>query len=231
MKQAARSCGLSGVGLNGWLSVDFKHGFDVEDVEIVNFLFGVPERSWRNSFELSHAACCRCIRLAYWSRPGYFDEKDQAEQEAMCGRPEILVGSDSPVLGQIAAVLQRGDGAGFKPLEYRRLEELAKLLGVANALTAYEYLRDGETHGIKGWKKFVEVPAEAIDAEKQKALALRREKNRLRRQGLLLVEQNPRKPPNDHRVSFIVGGNMLSRMGGAQRIISTAPSAHPLRLA
>lgn len=47
------------------------------------------------------------------------------------------------------------------------LREFAKVLNIPNALTAYEYLKQGETEGVKNWKRFIHVPEIFKDATTQ----------------------------------------------------------------
>jgi hypothetical protein len=35
--------------------------------------------------------------------------------------------------------------------------EFAEVFGISNVVTSYEYLKSGETDGIKEWEKFVEI--------------------------------------------------------------------------
>ena len=73
-----------------------------------------------------------------------------------------------------------------------QLEKFARLLNIANAATAYEYMKEGDTDGLTGWKKFEELPADEIVAEKCAAAKRRKEitalKKRLKSLGLLLAE-------------------------------------------
>jgi hypothetical protein len=73
------------------------------------------------------------------------------------------------------------------------LERFAKLLGLANALTAYEYVRAGETTGLRRVREFEEVPEDEAVAElvakldRRKANAAARK--RLRTSSVLLYEE------------------------------------------
>ena len=44
-------------------------------------------------------------------------------------------------------------------------EQFAGLLNLPNAMTAYEYLQDGERDGIEKWKQFIHVPDLAPERE------------------------------------------------------------------
>jgi hypothetical protein len=127
---------------------------------------------------------------SYWSAPGYFGEDQREEQEAMGGRPEVF----GPLLRkgpQPMRELLRRDREQFA-VEMERLEKFARLLDIPNAVTSYDYLKQGETEGIRGWKQFEELPAEEIDKEKRAAQEKRKLLNALKRQlksaGLLLTE-------------------------------------------
>jgi hypothetical protein len=141
---------------------------------------------------------------AYWSRPGYFGEQQRQEEEAMIGRPEVY---GNLLRGGIDAVreLLRRDRRVFS-IEQKRLGQFARLLNIANAVTSYEYLNEGETEEIKGWKNFEELPADVIAKEKKEALDEHRLRTALKEQaraqavsaGTLLAEV-----VRDHGTSFV----------------------------
>ncbi|HET6247572.1 MAG TPA: hypothetical protein VFE47_07745 [Tepidisphaeraceae bacterium] len=127
---------------------------------------------------------------AYWSRPGFFNEDDRAEQLQMTGDPQafgdLLEGREKTMLDLVS---RRRIDITF---ESARLQEFASLLGIHNGVTSYEYLKAGERAGIEQWELFSEVPAEAVAAEqaalraKRQQIALRKEQ--LRDNGLLLSD-------------------------------------------
>jgi WD40 repeat protein len=86
--------------------------------------------------------------------------------------------------------------------EMERFDKFAALLGLPNAVTAYEYLQGGERDGIKHWGKFVHVPdlTAEKDAKRAAAAKVRSEMKRLLREGILLVDQVGEKTA--HRDSF-----------------------------
>lgn len=128
---------------------------------------------------------------SYWSQPGYFGEEQRAEQEAMAGRAEVFAHLLGDGVGRLRGLLERKEGKFT--FEVERLEQFAKLLGISNAVTAYDYLKSGETEGIRKWKQFVEVPDDEIQAEKaaarEKKKRIKAEKKRLEGEGLLLYEE------------------------------------------
>lgn len=136
---------------------------------------------------------------SFWSAPGYFGEENRAAEERMAGNPEAF----RPILGDrtdgLATLLSRDDEAS-PTFEYERLEKFAKLLKIPNAVTAYEYLQEGERDGIRGWRSFEEVPASAKDAERaerrREADQLKAERRRLIADGaLLLVDERKEGAP------------------------------------
>ena len=148
---------------------------------------------------------------SFWSVPGYFGELNGADQEAMAGNVEAfrpLVGKQT---SRLEALLARGEQQELCAAE--QLVEFAKMLKISNALTAYEYLKDGETDEIKKWKQFVEVPAEEVAAAKQTARQLRQEvesaRKRLKADGLLLLRDERKYPNQPHGCAigngFLVG--------------------------
>jgi hypothetical protein len=51
------------------------------------------------------------------------------------------------------------------PFASSQLEELQERTGIRNLTTAYEYLKEGETEGVQGWRQFREVPAQRVKAD------------------------------------------------------------------
>jgi hypothetical protein len=124
---------------------------------------------------------------SYCSVPGYFGEEDQAEQEAMTGNPTVLsqfVGGDP---AKLAEVLARD---GEHPLAQMQLDELGRITGVPNLTHAYEYLKEEETQGVRGWSRFKEIPADRVQSKAQQTRALKKqladERKRLQQEGQLL---------------------------------------------
>jgi|GEM_PF-3020478 len=126
----------------------------------------------------------------YWSCPGYFGEEERAEQEAAAGQPEVLSRMFGGDERELREVLRRDQPVTF---EHERLTRLAEMLGIENAVTAYEYLQWGERDGIRGWKQFEELPLAALANEKSAKQERRKqftaERKRLEKAGLLLAEK------------------------------------------
>ena len=126
---------------------------------------------------------------SFWSVPGYFSEENRREQDAMEGDAEQFRSIIGDQIDRLAALLTRGEEQELSATE--QLDEFAKALKVSNALSAYEYLKDGETEEIKKWKQFEEVPADQIAAAKQTARQLRKEvetaRKQLKAEGALLL--------------------------------------------
>jgi hypothetical protein len=73
--------------------------------------------------------------------------------------------------------------------EMERLEKFSLLVGLPNAVSAYEYLQAGERDGIKSWKQFIHVPdltAERNSKRSAKAKA-KAEMKQLAKDGLLVL--------------------------------------------
>jgi hypothetical protein len=123
-----------------------------------------------------------------WSMPGYFGEENRESEEAMRGEPEAFRHIVGDAVKKLPALLDREEQPTFAN---ESLEAFAKVLNIGNAVTAYEYLKEEEGgDGIKGWRKFQEVPEAAVDAEaqakKQARGAATRERKGLAGAGLLL---------------------------------------------
>jgi hypothetical protein len=137
----------------------------------------------------------------YNSCPDYFDGfGDEGDLEAEFGegavesggRPEVfrhLLKNDSD-LAELEALLSP-ERAGSVLFASDLLERFAGLVGLANAATAYEYLMQDETDSTEGWDQFIHVPDLSAEKAKKRAAedSLAAAKQRLREQGLLLLEQ------------------------------------------
>lgn len=117
---------------------------------------------------------------SFWSKPGYFGEEELHKQEEMTGRADLLAQMAPAKERELRELLKR-DGDGFA-FEFGRLEQIAKILGIANAVSAYEYLKGGETTRIEGWKQFVELPKEEVAREENQRRSERRRVDGLIRQ-------------------------------------------------
>lgn len=104
---------------------------------------------------------------SYWSAPGYFGDENREAEEKMVGNPEAFRPLINDRVGRLGALLARDDS---KPaFESERLGEFAKLLRISNAVQAYEYLKEEDRGGVKGWRQFEEIPAARVDLEKSNA--------------------------------------------------------------
>lgn len=168
--KVARAAGircLIGPELNGWVGVYGQHhGQDqsfgaalaeelggyvihmlVHDDDVMAYWL------WRDGKQID----------SYFSAPGYFDEADRVEQEGMSGNPaafEPLAGASASALSEI---LERWERA--ITFEMDRLDRVAQVLGIRNAVTSYEYLKSGEVDDIVRAGDFVEAPADLVEAD------------------------------------------------------------------
>jgi hypothetical protein len=130
---------------------------------------------WRN----------RKLADAYCSNPGALVEENRQEEEKRRGDPDQF----RPIIGdhanRLAALLNRDEQYTF---ESERLTKLAKVLGISNAVTAYEYLIDGERAGIKGWRKFEAIPVKLQESTLKRATA-GAIRSTLRQAGVLLYSE------------------------------------------
>jgi hypothetical protein len=131
----------------------------------------------------------------YSSDPENFETVSASEHEHLKAKPELfdeLVNSPEE-FAALSQLLDRGSTAPKFDFEENRLEKFASLLGIRNTLTSYEYLTEGERDGVKNWKKFIHIPDQSGEkaAKRVAAAALRAEKQRLQKAGLLCVEWLP----------------------------------------
>jgi hypothetical protein len=124
---------------------------------------------------------------SYWSLPGYFGEENRAEEEEMAGSPDVL---SRLVGGQAAALRKLLARDSAYPFASSQLEELQERTRIRNLTTAYEYLKEGETEGVQGWRQFREVPAQRVKADAEQKRRTRgrvaTERKKLEKTGLLL---------------------------------------------
>lgn len=130
----------------------------------------------------------------YNSCPDYIQEPTEEEKERVRGRPEVFkdliqTAEDWPKLKE--ALVK--DGYTF---EEDRMREFAELLGLRNAIGNYEYLIEGERDEIDNWEQFVHIPDER-EAKRQAKERLKAEKQRLKKEGLLLAELLPPGPKRE----------------------------------
>lgn len=142
----------------------------------------------------------------YNSEPNYFEEQPPEEKARLRGRPEVFA----------EYVPRERDRRSLQELlspEYAEtvvfasetLERFARLLGLPNAVAAYEYLEDGETENITGWDRFVHVPDRAEERSRKAKIqdALNAEKQRLTNAGFLLTSRTGLlKPLVNSRLEF-----------------------------
>lgn len=146
----------------------------------------------------------RALVDEYCSDPDYFKEVGAAEHERTAGRPQAFADwlDDAESAVRLAGILNRsGRGRMLDSVASvlrtgrfdatARMVRMAALLGIANVETSYEYIRQGETRGVKGASALVHVPDLAEEKARQsKAKAdVRALKTRLRDEGVLLVSE------------------------------------------
>ncbi|HEV3079726.1 MAG TPA: hypothetical protein VGY66_08100 [Gemmataceae bacterium] len=128
---------------------------------------------------------------SYNSRPDYFQEVSAREKARLRGRPRLLEHLLAPgrSLQELASLLSE-NSVEESPFASNQLEGFAGLLGLPNAITAYEYLMDGETDGVECWDKFIHVPDLSVENAQKEAANTEtlQEKERLRQAGLLVYE-------------------------------------------
>jgi hypothetical protein len=122
---------------------------------------------------------------SYWSNPGILGEENWQEENDRRGDPDQF----RPIIGdnanRLASVLNRDEEYTS---ESERLAKLAKVLGISNAVTAYEYLEAGERAGIEGWRKFEAIPPKPQVLKLKRATA-KKIRSEMRRAGLLLYAE------------------------------------------
>ncbi|HEX5399412.1 MAG TPA: hypothetical protein VFY06_10230 [Verrucomicrobiae bacterium] len=135
------------------------------------------------------------LKDRYNSCPNYFDVKNTEPRGGNAQAFADLL-KDS---GKVSKLQSLFDADGFT-FEGERFEQFAVLLGLPNAVTAYEYLQDGERDGIKRWKQFIHIPdlkAEQTAKRAAKSQA-KSDLKRLAKDGILILEKTG--PSTGHRL-------------------------------
>jgi hypothetical protein len=130
----------------------------------------------------------------YSSSPDYFEEVSPEERARVQGKPEVfqdLLGTDEKRKILRSLLSSKDDEESL--FAENRMEKFAKLFGIENTLSSYEYLIKGERGGIEGRKQFVHIPDLTAEKAAAKAVraALRAETKRLQKNGILCFESLP----------------------------------------
>jgi WD40 repeat protein len=129
----------------------------------------------------------------YHSSPGYFGEENRAGEEPLVGDPkQFAFVLDVAAQTKLAKLIDRDAKEVF---EVERLRRLARLLGIENVLTSYEYFKEADGSPVKGRRLFIEIPADNKAAAKKAERAaaakkIRDERKRLKSAGILLAHFN-----------------------------------------
>ena len=126
---------------------------------------------------------------SFCSSPGYFGEADRPREGKMTGNPQTFRHIIGDSVSRLAPLLARVRVRSVFASE--TMSEFAKVLKIANAVTAYEYLKEGDRAGIKRWREFEEIPPDdrpSYGQQKRRTKALvNAERKRLKSQGSLLL--------------------------------------------
>jgi WD40 repeat protein len=130
------------------------------------------------------------------SCPDYFSSASAKDKVKLRGRPLLLQKLLAPGknLEELTALLSP-ETVEQMTFAYELLERFADLLGLPNAVAAYEYLMGGETDHIQRWEDFIHVPDQTDEKARRRATADRvaDEKERLRQTGILVYERQGEK--------------------------------------
>jgi hypothetical protein len=126
------------------------------------------------------------LKDRYNSCPDYFDD-DNTEPRGGNAQAFAELLKDSKKIPKLQSLLD----AERMTFEGERLEQFADLLNLPNAVTAYEYLQDGERDGIQQWKRFIHVPDLAAEREAKRTAKAqaKAEMKRLAKEGILILEK------------------------------------------
>lgn len=168
------------------------------------------------------------------SDPDCFEEVSAEERQRLKAKPEIfreLLSSPEDFAEMTRILEQKGRTEEslvedeFVVEEYR-MEKFAKLVGIRNTLTSYEYFTQGEYDGLKGWREFIHVPDRSAEKAVKKAAeaALRAEKQRLQKAGIFCAESIP---PGSKRLRVNGRGDFFFEPGGGVLVRWEAVLGYP----
>jgi WD40 repeat protein len=176
--------------INGWISVFPEHNGQnpkisedlatrLQDLELIHCLVHDDDVFAYWYFEKG------TLKDRYNSCPTYFSDKNPEPRGGIAHALGHLLAKPDEI-----TKLQKLLDTDRFDFEMERFDQFAAILGLPNAVSAYEYLQNGERNGIKQWKQFVHVPdltAELAAKRAAKAKA-KAEMKRLAAEGLLIME-------------------------------------------
>lgn len=187
--------------LNGWVGIYPEHygQDDTFGAAVARELAGVVLHMLVHDSDVMAYWLWRDHQLvdSYISRPGHFDAGDRLAQERMSGDPEAFRALIGGKVDKLTGILRRD--ATRAAVEDERLEQFAKVLGIANGSSAYEHLKRGGPPR-KGWRQFTEIPngdvATAKNEKRESRNRAKRERRQLEQDGLLLLRDERRMSPH-----------------------------------
>lgn len=149
---------------------------------------------------------------SYCSAPGYFGEENHEDEEKQTGDPRKFLPIIGEMIDRLPDLLDRKQSP---VLESERLRKLAKLLRISNAVTAYEYLNEGNFQGIEERAEFELVPADpAAESKPKRASTRNRIQGEIRKckENGLLLGRDVRKQQCQARVCTVADGFLIFRV-------------------
>lgn len=139
------------------------------------------------------------LKDRYNSCPNYFDDKNTEPRGGNAQAFAELL-KDSKKISKLQSLLDEKS----MTFEGERLEQFADLLNLPNAVTAYDYLQDGEREDIRKWKQFIHVPDLAPEREAKRAAKTqaKSEFQRLAKEGILILAKEGPSTGNRELPSF-----------------------------
>ena len=130
------------------------------------------------------------LRDEYNSCPDYFGPATAAERKRAAGNPSAFSHILPPEV--TPEIVKRGLAGD----DTEQLEAFARLLGLPNVLTSYDYLMGGETEDVPEFSRFVHVPDRSAElaTRRRREAAAAEEIERLKAAGLLLCDMTVSEP-------------------------------------
>lgn len=146
---------------------------------------------------------------SYCSAPAYFGDENHEDEEKQTGDPQKFLPIIGEMIDRLPDLLDRKQSP---VLESERLRKLAKLLRISNAVTAYEYLNEGNSQGIDERAEFELVPADpTAEGKPNRASTRSRVQSEIRKckQKGMLFARDVRKQGCQARVCTVADGFLI----------------------
>ncbi len=165
------------------------------------------------------------------SRPDYFAKTPAKTKAKLRGKPLLLQQLLAPGKSVEDLIsLLASETVERTVFASELMQRFADLLGLPNAVNAYEYLMEGETEGTEAWEEFIHIPDLSEQKRRKRAAEaeIEEEKERLRREAFLVYERQGDKKKMGTSVTWCPDRTGKAFLVYWQNILESDPVARPL---